>query len=180
MPKLKLANPRKRSIYSEFERFLSLSNVAISQFVGSRKFIKEIREAINFSKGSNELHGFIHNDYRPSNIIFDNDDKVIGVIDFDWSCDGPIVKELALAVVEWSFPDGVNKPDWSIFDVFLEGYNSSANNKIRKSDRLYSWIKLATLSDAATYFCDFADSCPGAKKITSSHMYNKYLFFSKF
>jgi len=86
---------------------------------------------------------------------------------------------LALAVVEWSFPDSRAEPDWELFDAFLAGYNSVAKTKYEKGILLYSWIKFSILSDACTYFCDLADNADSTKKITDSYMYRKYLFFKK-
>ncbi|PIP24502.1 MAG: hypothetical protein COX35_00320 [Candidatus Nealsonbacteria bacterium CG23_combo_of_CG06-09_8_20_14_all_37_18] len=173
------SSTRKRNIFSELKRAIKLSNVFINQFKGGREFISQAKEAIEFGKSQNEIMGLIHNDYRPSNVFFNNNDEFVGIIDFDWSCIGPLIKDLALAVVEWSFPDGATKPNFKIFNSFLEGYNSVAVHKWVKDERLYSWIKFATLSDASTYFCDLANDSKLNKKIINSYMYQKYLFFSK-
>lgn len=170
--------PRKRDIFSELERALNLSDVFVKNFEGGEKFINEVKDAISFAKNQKEATGLIHNDYRPSNIFFSDNDEITGIIDFDWSCVGPIVKDLALAVVEWSFPDGRTEADFIIFDAFLDGYNSIANTKWKKDKKLYSWIKFATLSDVVTYFCDLADTSDSDKQIVKSYMYQKYLFFS--
>ena len=172
--------PRKRNIFSELERVLTLSDVFIKKFEGGEKFINEVKNAIDFAKSQKETTGLIHNDYRPSNVFFNNNDNITGIIDFDWSCVGPIVKDLALAVVEWSFPDGQNEANFIIFDAFLDGYNSVADTKWKKDKKLYSWIKFTTLSDATTYFCDLADTSDSDKQTIKSYMYQKYLFFSNF
>ena len=169
--------PRKRNIFSELERALTLSDVFIKDFEGGEKFIKEVKTAIDFAKSQKETTGLIHSDYRPSNVFFNDNDEITGIIDFDWSCVGQIVKDLALAVVEWSFPDGQTEVDFTIFDAFLNGYNSVANIKWKKDKKLYSWIKFATLSDATTYFCDLANNLGSNKQIIKSYMYQKYLFF---
>jgi Ser/Thr protein kinase RdoA (MazF antagonist) len=173
----KSSSPRKRNIFSEFERALALSNIFTEQFEGGKEFINQINKAINFGKNQNEIEGFIHNDYRPGNVFFSDKNEFAGIIDFDWSCNGPLIKDLALAVVEWSFPDGGVEPDTLIFDAFLDGYNSVATHKWLKNKKLYSWIKFTTLSDAATYFCDLAEDPTSTKKIIRSYMYRKYLFF---
>ncbi|PIP29633.1 hypothetical protein COX27_00350 [Candidatus Kuenenbacteria bacterium CG23_combo_of_CG06-09_8_20_14_all_36_9] len=173
------SSPRKRNIFSELERSVTLFNIFIKQFEGGKEFIDQVKEIIEFGKSQNEIEGFIHNDYRPSNVFFNNDNKFVGIIDFDWSCIGPLIKDLTLAVVEWSFPDGATEPDFKIFDSFLEGYNSSATHKWLRNNKLYSWIKFATLSDASTYFCDLVDDPNSTKKIIKSYMYRKYLFFSR-
>lgn len=171
------ASPRQRNIFSEFERVISMSDIFIEKFEGGSDFVDQVKIAIQFGKNQNESVGFIHNDYRPSNIFFNSSDELTGIIDFDWSCIGPVIKDLALAIVEWSFPDGSIEPDFKIFDSFLDGYNSVSNNKWQKDEKLYSWIKFTTLSDASTYFCDLADDPNSTKMIIKSYMYRKYLFF---
>lgn len=171
-------SPRQRNIFSEFDRVISMSEIFINKFEGGQEFVDQVKEMINFGKKQNESVGFIHNDYRPSNVFFNDNDELVGIIDFDWSCIGPIIKDLALAIVEWSFPDGSAEPDFKIFDSFLEGYNSATKNKWQKDERLYSWIKFATLSDASTYFCDLADDPDSTKRIIKSYMYRKFKFFS--
>lgn len=172
-------SPRTRNVFSELERAIALSAVFAKQFEGGKAFIEQVKEAISFAQGHHEIKGFIHNDYRSSNVFFDTNDEFIGIIDFDWSCIGPIIKDLALAIVEWSFPDGASNPNPQVFDSFLAGYNSAASYQWRKNQQLYSWIRFATLSDASTYFCDLADDPNSTKRIIKSYMYRKYLFFSK-
>ncbi len=175
----KSSAPRKRNFYTEFERVLKISDIFINQFEGGKEFIGQIEEVIKFGKSQTEVEGLVHNDYRSHNVFFNDKDEFAGIIDFDWSCNGPIIKDLALAVVEWSFPDGAIEPDFELFDVFLEGYNSVAINKVAKDQRLYSWIKFTTLSDASTYFCDLAEDATSTKRIVRSYMYRKYTYFSK-
>jgi Ser/Thr protein kinase RdoA (MazF antagonist) len=175
----KTTSPRKRNIFSEFERVIALQNVFVEKFEGGKEFVEQVKEMISFGKSQKEIEGFIHNDYRPSNVFFNNKNEFAGIIDFDWSCVGPVIKDLALAVVEWSFPDGATEPDFTLFDAFLEGYNSVAEHKWVKDKKLYSWIMFTTLSDASTYFCDIADDPTVTKRILGSYMYRKYSFFSK-
>ncbi|MFH1049242.1 MAG: phosphotransferase [Patescibacteria group bacterium] len=172
------SSPRKRDIFTEFNRVISVSDIFIKNFEGGKEFIAQVKAAMEFGKSQIEVNGLIHNDYRSGNILFNGSDSVSGIIDFDWSCMGPIVKDLALAVVEWSFPDGRIEPDWKLFDVFLAGYNSIAKNKYEKGVFLYSWIKFACISDSCTYFCDLANDINSTTKVIKSYMYRKYLFFS--
>lgn len=172
------SSTRKRSIFSELERVVALSDIFVNQFEGGKEFVDQVRSAIEFGKNRNEINGFIHNDYRPSNVFFNDEDELTGIIDFDWSCVGPVVKDLALAIVEWSFPDGATEVNLEVFDSFLDGYNSVADIKWMKDNSLYSWIRFSTLSDASTYFCDLAGDPNSTKKVIRSYMYRKYLFFS--
>jgi homoserine kinase type II len=172
------SSPRRRTLFSELERALSLEAVFTNQFEGGKNFIDQVKSAINFGRIDPGNLGLIHNDYRPSNILFDDANTLVGIIDFDWSCIGPIAKDFALGVLEWSFPDGAMGPDFDVFDSFFEGYNSIADQKQEKDQKLYDWIAFAAISDAATYFCDLAEDPNANKRTISSYMYRKYRFFS--
>ncbi len=172
------ASPRNRNIFSELERSITLADKFINDFEGGVDFIDHVKNMIEFAKKQTKYQTLIHNDYRPGNVFFGNNDEVVGVIDFDWSTIGPAIKDFALASVEWSFPDG-GEFNEDLFNAFLDGYNSSSKEKIIKNQRLYSWIKFSTLSDASTYFCDLAEDKNSTKRIIKSYMYKKFLFFSK-
>jgi glycosyltransferase involved in cell wall biosynthesis/Ser/Thr protein kinase RdoA (MazF antagonist) len=171
---------RHRNIFTELNRAVAMADIFERDFEGGKEFIAQVREAITFAERSTSEQGLIHNDYRAGNVFFDDSDQVCGIIDFDWACQGPLVKDLALAIVEWSFPDGAAAPDQAIFDAFLEGYNSESTHKWSVRDgELNSWIRFATLSDACTYFCDIASDPNSTKRAIRSFMYRKYLFFSR-
>ncbi len=170
---------RQRNIFTEVNRALESEISFKKDFDGGEKFIDEIKIAIAFAQESKSPAGLIHNDYRVGNVFFKNDAELSGVIDFDWCCIGPRIKDLALGVLEWSCPDGRTEPDFSIFDAFLDGFNSTSVEKISRSNELYQWIMFAALSDTATFFCDRLSSPELKRKITYSYMYQKYLYFSK-
>ena len=174
----KPSSSRRRNVFVELERVLQNEETFKKDFEGGEVFVEQVKEVIKFGREDESPVGFIHNDYRSGNVFFKNDKEISGVIDFDWSCIGPIIKDLALGVLEWSFPDGKAEPDFTIFDAFLDGYNSVVKEKITKESTLYSWIKFAALSDTATFFCDRLASPDLKKKITRSYMYKKYLFFN--
>lgn len=172
------ASPRKRSIFSEITRPLEFQEVFKNEFESGVDFIKQIQASIEFAEGDVSPVGIIHNDYRTDNVFFGPDNQVDGVIDFDWCCLGPLIKDLALGALEWSFLNKREEPNEGIFDSFLEGYNSSAKDNILKDKKLYSWVMFAALSDASTYFCDRLSSPDLNKSIASSYMYQKYLHFA--
>ncbi len=172
-------SPRQRNIFKELERVIALRDHFSNSFEGGKDFVSQVTASLEFGKTNHVQEGLIHNDFRPSNVFFDAD-KVVGVVDFDWACIGPIIKDLALAVVEWSFPDGATEVNDEIFDSFLAGYNFIAKNPIEKDEQLYRWIQFTTLSDAATYFCDLAEDPLSTKRVIKSYMYRKYLFFSNY
>ena len=177
--KFVLSSPRSRTIFSELERAMVFQEIFEKDFEGGKIFIQQVKEVTNLGHKHKSINGLIHNDYRPSNIFFKNDSKISGVIDFDWSCIGPKIKDLALGALEWSFPDGCEKPNIAILDTFLDGYNSVSKIKYERNKELYFWIMFAALSDVATYFCDRIEFLDVKKNISSSYMYKKYLFFCK-
>lgn len=171
--------PRRRNVFSELERVSPLSDVFESQFEGGADFVRQAKSMIEFGKMYHGAHGLIQNDFRPSNVFFNDSDRLAGIIDFDWSCIGPIIKDIALGVLEWSFPDGAAAPNFMIFDSFLAGYNSIAIRKQEKDRQLYDWISFAALSDAATYFCDRVSDPTARRRISASYMYKKFKFFAE-
>lgn len=148
----KPSSARTRNIFSELERAIENEEIFKRDFEGGKKFIEEVKQAIKFGKENKLPVGLIHNDYRAGNVFFKNDSEISGVIDFDWSCIGPVIKDLALGVLEWSCSDGRTEPDFNIFDAFLDGYNSASKEKYIKGKELYSWIMFVALSDTATFF----------------------------
>ena len=172
--------PRQRSIYSELGRVQDYKEVFLREFEGGDIFVNEVEEALDFAERNQGMYSVIHNDYRMGNVFFDVTDKVNGVIDFDWCCFGPSIKDLALGVLEWSYLDGQDGPDFSLFDAFLKGYNEVSAIKVEKDKELFAWIKFSALSDTATFFCDRLGFPNLKKRVSSSYMYKKYLFFKDY
>ena len=167
---------RERTIFSELKRVLSKQNEFCNLMEGGEKFVEEVKKNVEWAeRNDNSKHHFIINDFRPGNVIF-KDEKIVALIDFDWSCIGPTVKDLALGIAEWSFPDGAKKPWNDVFSLFLDSYNKESKTHYVKDDYLYKWICFACLSDTATYLCDMADTGT-YRKVYSSYMYQKYLYF---
>lgn len=170
---------RSRNIYTEFDRVLKNRDQFSAYFEGGEDFVEQVQQMVDFTKGQQAKSGVINNDYRVGNVFYSTDGKVIAVIDFDWACVGPLVKDLALGLVEWSFPDGASKPWQDLFAEFLKGYNENSPEKWKLNDNLRSWIMFACLSDASTYLTDLMKDPNNTKKSLRSFMYNKYLFFKK-
>ncbi len=165
--------PRSRTIFTELKRARALKDRFVTEFEGGAAFAEQVDSAIAFGEKWTGPFTLIHNDFRISNIIFDEKNVLTGVVDFDWSCRGPSLKDLALAVVEWSFPDGAVQADTEIEAAFLSGYGISAEEK----KALLDWKIFATLSEACTYFCDLADDKTSSKRIIKSYMYRKYQYY---
>lgn len=170
-----LEYPRKRTMLTELKRALDRKEKFEKFVEGGREFIDRARKNVEWAQKDKCQSTFIINDFRPGNVVF-KDGEIAALIDFDWSCMGPAIKDLALGIVEWSFPDGAEKPWKDIFELFLDSYNKESKLKFAENDYLYKWICFACLSDTATYLCDMADTGT-YKKVSSSYMYHKYLYF---
>jgi Ser/Thr protein kinase RdoA (MazF antagonist) len=168
---------RSRTIYTEFQRVLENKERFIGKFSNGQEFIDNVEAMVSFAKADQSSNGLIHNDFRAGNILFRDDVAVSAVLDFDWSCVGPLIKDAALGVLEWSFPDGATQHDSKIFDSFLNGYASTSGTH-PAGKLLYQWIMFAALSDASTYFCDLLDDPESTKTTLSSYMYKKFKYFS--
>jgi Ser/Thr protein kinase RdoA (MazF antagonist) len=175
--KLILDFKRSRNIFTELERVEKVK-VVLRKYKGGEEFLSLVNENIDFANQYNEEIYLIHNDYRPHNVLFRSNDKISAVLDFDWSCKGPIIKDFALGLVEWSFPDSAYEPWQDLLDAFLEGYNSVADISVVKNESLNRWICFACLSETATYLCDSIIEGDIDEEI-SSYMYRKYKYFAR-
>jgi len=169
---------RKRNILTEVSRALDIESIFIKRSEGGDKFVKELFFYKNWAEKHKNNKYLLHDDYRTGNVFF-HGDTVSAMLDFDWSCKGPAIKDVAHSLTEWSFPDGDEKHWQDVFNTFMESYNKTANNKISLNNELYHWICFSCLSDVATYFTDLAEE-KVFKRISSSYMYKKYLYFTGF
>ncbi len=114
----------------------------------------------------------LHNDYRIQNVLFDSDQELVGVIDFDYALASPFyVKDAAHAAMEWSFAEGTATPDIDKFNCFIEAYESQS--KIKLND-LREWVMYAAINDAAHYILSYPDR---QQQSINSYMYDKFLYF---
>lgn len=171
----KINLPRKRTIFTELERAIVNKDKFDLEVQGGDVFIKEILEFVGWGKKYQLDNVLIHNDYRIGNILFEGD-RVSAILDFDWACLGPAIKDVAHALAEWSFLDGQKVHRQDIFNCFLRGYNRAASIKIQEDSDLYRWIAFGCLSDAATYLVDRLERGE-IHPAFSSYMYQKYKYF---
>lgn len=128
--------PRKRNIFTEIDRALEIKDKFLKFSSGGDRFVQELKFYQQWAKQNTNDKYLIHNDYRPLNIFFDGN-KVSAIVDFDWSCQGPAIKDLAHTLCEWSFPDGAKNHWPDVFNTFLTSYNKIAKNKIKLDNKLY-------------------------------------------
>lgn len=169
---------RQRTIFTELSRVGKIKDTLDLQEPGNAEFLSAVNEYLEWGRKQQFMPVLIHNDYRVGNLLFDSDD-VAAVLDFDWSCIGPAIKDVGHALAEWSYPDGADTHNEAVFNAFLDSYNSVALQPIVKGDALYRWIAFSCLSDTATFVVDRIER--GQPKLPrQSYMFAKYKHFQTF
>ena len=161
-----------RKVDSELLRALSMQEKIKKKHTDGANFIKLVGELLQSETLKKTDTHIIHNDFRVQNVLFQQD-NISAILDFDWSCIGNPLKDLAHAMVEWSFPDGGNF-NCEIFKSFFQGYKSIVPDI--NIEELKYWITFSCISDTATYLCDTIDETWNNGRIVS-WMYGKHLFF---
>ena len=167
---------RKRTIFSEMERIIGHKDLVIEKIPNGADFVAEVESQLLWGKAQPYQPALVHNDYRTGNVMFDEQNNVAAVLDFDWSCIGPAIKDVAHALAEWSFLDGAEKHNQAVFSTFLERYNQQSTHPVPKDNTLYHWIGLSCLSDACTFIIDrlLRDE---VRDPATSYMYKKSQYF---
>ena len=168
-------NSKRRSIYSEFERALGIKE-RILRLKSGDIFIKTLERYKSWARVYQGPQGVIHNDYIPSNIIFQNPHSGV-IIDFDWACYGPLIKDLGIALCTWTSPDGLDDHWQDLFAAFIDGYNETTQESIPINKDLYKWICFSVLSDACTFFADLSIDNNEITDVKQCRRYMKYLYF---
>lgn len=165
--KVLISNAPQATIFTLAKKMIIiLGNILKSDYKGddaeyinlTRKFIDYAIKKVNdfektaLLKGYGELSLYVHGDYNPWNLVFDND-SVIGILDFDNSIIDNPVHDIAEAIVNMSFmkyksqrmiyqgvPTGFDK---SLFMLFLLNYEKYNKNIIRQ---VKSYLKESILT----------------------------------
>ncbi len=175
-------NMPNRKIEGELLRILEIQSNFLKFYDGAIFFMDDVKSVLSRYQGYKEnldnKKQIIHNDYRAQNILVSGD-NVVAVLDFDWSCEGYAIKDLAHALVEWSLPDGADQHWDDVWHNFLDGYKSV--HSIDEND-IKAWVLFSTLADSSTYFMDkleseYSPDISGVKM--RSYMYKKFKYFKE-
>lgn len=153
---MKVSDTPSRTIFTEYDRLLSIDIDKLKPFKGYKTLLERVKDFYSKAqlriKWGKELYGVIHNDYGIQNLIYTKDDCYI--IDFDWACYGPLLKDLGLAIAIWPpySKDGI--PSKAIIDRFLKSYNKTAPQIVVYDRDLIFWVCFACLSDTCTFITD--------------------------
>lgn len=184
--KLQVEATPARTLFTEFDRLLKLDIDILKHFKDGDILLDQVKtfygEAQSRIDSGRELYGVTHGDYRIQNLIYKNND--CSIIDFDWSCYGPLSKDVGHAIAEWSMFDFKTGPSQVAIDKFINGYNETAPRKVAYDKDLIFWICFACLSDSCTFFADVAHNnfkylqYPTVINNTDQcYMYKKFKYF---
>jgi len=165
-----------RTIIAEVQRGLVHENMILEYTQNGGELMKNIKTIISFAKKYDINSNIIHNDYRMGNVMMYKG-EITAIIDFDWACYGPNIKDLAHAAMEWSFPDGgvLNE---NLFELFVTSYNENADNPQNDIEEIRAWVRFAALSDAVTYIGDRFEKGDRDFDVKGSYMYQKFEKFA--
>lgn len=169
--------PRRRTIFSELERALKHARKIEEKLPDGKAFIGAVRKFFFWGKTYSFVPVLVHNDYRMDNLLFDGHNNVRAILDFDWCCGGPAIKDVAHALAEWSFPDGAKEHWEDVFSVFLTRYNEVTEETVARDGNLCRWIAFSCLSDTCAYLVDhlLRDEI---RPVGGSYMYQKFKYFN--
>lgn len=174
----------KRTIFTEIERLKNCSKEDLGRFEGYQELVAHVDTFTKEAKKRMRAGlpgGIIHNDYHIGNLIYAKDGSVAYMLDFDWACAGPFIKDIGFAIGAWSCGD-IRKelPDTNRINTFLAGYNATAPHKINYDSDLLFWICFAYISEACTFFPDVLEGhYPNLNiiKVDQCLSYRKFLYF---
>lgn len=167
----------RRTIYSEFERALELKQKIVVMFTDGKEFIGNVKETLERAKDIKTVWGIIHNDYNPSNILFQNS-KLMSIVDFDWACPGPFLIDVGHGAVTWSTKEEEIEPDEKDFDEFIRSYRQISPLGKFNDQELYFWAAYSCLYLAANFICDSTiNNKYGITRTDQSWMYKRFKYY---
>lgn len=181
--KADIGGNRERGALTEIDAFLrAKGDERLKGVAGMDAFVADLEairpEAVEWIKENPTLCGAIHNDYNPQNLIFKNDKAFL--IDFDWSCIGPFLKDVGQGIALWSLPDSESAANREVIAAFLSGYNQSAPFPAQMGKDLSFWLSFACLSDACTFFTGYLEGrypWLNLERADQCRVYKRYLYF---
>ena len=169
----------RRTMFSELERVNELKSPIKELFKDSEEFISDTNRMLEFGQKVKFKQGIIHNDYNPTNVLFDNSDLVV-IVDFDWACKGPLLIDVGYGAVTWSTEEKEIKPDWKKFNKFITSYKEIGPIRNFQKKELYFWSAYSCLYLAANFICDSVkENRYSIKSTKQSWMYKRYKYYEK-
>jgi homoserine kinase type II len=120
-----------------------------------KKIVRTLDEEVDYLRSYLEgklPKGIIHGDLFCDNVLFKGD-KVVGVLDFEASCRGKFVFDLATAVNALCFDDG--KYQLRRFEALIAGYESQRTLSLAEWDAFPNELRFSALRFTVTRLKDF-------------------------
>lgn len=177
----------KRDAFTEIDLLLSRDTSRINNIEGWAEFTDTLatyREQVSkYMRERPDRCGAIHSDYGQQNVIFS--DLGAHVIDLDWACVGPFMKDIGQGLALWSWQDKHLGADKETMEQFMSGYNTTAPFPISSDidDDLLFWIRYSCLSDTCTFFHSFLDgrySEINLTRVNQCHGFQRFEYFLKY
>lgn len=177
----------KRDAFTELDLLLSRNTSKINNIEGWSEFTDTLatyREQVSeYLKEHPDRCGAVHSDYGPQNVIFSDSEAYI--IDLDWACVGPFMKDVGQGLALWSWQDTHLGADKEAMRQFISGYNTTAPFPISSDidEDLLSWIRYSCLSDTCTFFHSFLDdrySEINLTRVNQCHGFQRFEYFLKY
>ena len=149
-------------------------------YFDAHKFLRAAELVLGGAFANQSETCLIHNDWRPNNMVLNSRGKIEVVLDFDYADEGPRLRDLAAALINWSFPDGQSEPWVRVFYAFVNAYQQTIGLTRRiDQDKLRWWLQLSCLIEAAVQYNQaFNQAFYRVGSIEESSAWQKYLYFA--
>jgi homoserine kinase type II len=98
-------------------------------------------------------HGFVHGDVFRDNVLFDANDRLVALLDFESACRGPLVYDVMVAVLAFCTGDSL---DLSLARRLVGGYESVRPFSATERAALYGEALFAAVRFTITRVTDYA------------------------
>jgi len=121
-------------------RFDNAKNPMIDLF----NFVSEYAQKFKLMTKPDLLKGLIHGDAFPNNTLFDKDNKLVAIIDFEEACVDNLILDVGMTINGFCFID--NQLDEDLLAAFLTAYSSHRNLTKEEKSSLLVYIQIAAFT----------------------------------
>jgi homoserine kinase type II len=119
-------------------------------------FVKLLRREVDaYTEDQSLPRGLLHGDLFPDNALWSDDDSLIGVVDFEEACIGPLVLDVAMTIVGFCFPKKTNTLSRPLYQTFIRSYERVRPLSELERQQLPQFVRFSCLSIAFWRFRQF-------------------------